>query len=102
MSIPRHPRKCGAFRQITCPFRGRLAPCAQTRSSFPAITRRATLRGGMDAMGDRQWNSIGRLLALLYAAGWFAGTWIFTLVGFAIIAPSPPDAADRVAHYAYE
>jgi len=56
----------------------------------------------MNAMGDRQWHSIGRLLALLYAAGWFAGTWIFTLVSFAIISPSPPQAADRVAHYAYE
>src|ERR1700674_4082423 len=48
------------------------------------------------------WLSIGRALAFLYAAGWFAGTWIFTLVSFAIISPQPPDPADRVAHYAYE
>lgn len=53
-------------------------------------------------MGDGRWYSIGRAFAFVYAAGWFAGTWIFTLVGFAIIAPQPPDAADRVAHYAYE
>src|SRR6202171_2169212 len=48
------------------------------------------------------WYSIGRAFAFVYAAGWCAGTWIFTLVSFAIISPRPPDAADRVAHYAYE
>ena len=53
-------------------------------------------------MSTARWYSIGRLLAVVYAAGWFAGTWIFTLVSFAIISPQPPDAADRVAHYAYE
>jgi hypothetical protein len=56
----------------------------------------------MGALSDGHWYSIGRLLAFVYAAGWFAGTWIFTLVSFAIISPTPPDAADRVAHYAYE
>src|SRR5258708_14805024 len=56
----------------------------------------------MDAASNGRWDSIGRVLALIYAAGWFAGTWIFTLVSFAIISPPPPDAADRVAHYAYE
>jgi hypothetical protein len=56
----------------------------------------------MSAMSIARWYSIGRLLAIVYGAGWFAGTWIFTLVSFAIIAPQPPDAADRVAHYAYE
>src|SRR5467141_2265467 len=53
-------------------------------------------------MSSARWYSIGRALALLFAAGWFAGIWIFTLVSFAIIPPRPPDAADRVAHYAYE
>ncbi len=53
-------------------------------------------------MTSASWYSIGRALALLFAAGWFAGVWIFTLVSFAIISPRPPDAADRVAHYAYE
>src|SRR5438094_3204718 len=53
-------------------------------------------------MSNANWYSIGRSLALLFAAGWFAGIWIFTLVSFAIISPRPPDAADRVAHYAYE
>src|SRR6266852_1464469 len=53
-------------------------------------------------MSSASWDSIGRALALLFAAGWFAGIWIFTLVSFAIISPRPPDAADRVAHYAYE
>src|SRR2546430_15981315 len=53
-------------------------------------------------MSNASWYSIGRSLALLFATGWFAGTWIFTLVSFAIISPRPPDAADRVAHYAYE
>src|SRR6266550_7574260 len=53
-------------------------------------------------MSNASWYSIGRSLALLFAAGWFAGIWIFTLVSFAIISPQPPDAADRVAHYAYE
>lgn len=53
-------------------------------------------------MSNAGWYSIGRTLALVFAAGWFAGTWIFTLVSFAIISPRPPDAADRVAHYAYE
>ena len=53
-------------------------------------------------MSSASWYSIGRALALLFAAGWFAGIWIFTLVSFAIISPRPPDAADRVAHYAYE
>src|SRR5438067_12520834 len=53
-------------------------------------------------MSNANWYSIGRSLALLFAAGWFAGIWIFTLVSFAIISPSPPDATDRVAHYAYE
>ena len=53
-------------------------------------------------MSTARWYSIGRLLAFVYAAGWFAGTWIFTLVSFAIISPQPPDAADRAAHYAYE
>src|SRR5438445_6632062 len=48
------------------------------------------------------WHSIGRPLAFVYAAGWFAGTWIFTLVSFAIISPPPPDVGDRIAHYAYE
>lgn len=48
------------------------------------------------------WYSIGRVLAFVYAAGWFAGTWIFTLVSFAVISPQSPDPADRVAHYAYE
>src|SRR6202158_1186858 len=48
------------------------------------------------------WYSIGRAFAFVYAAGWFAGTWIFTLVSFAIISPQSPDPADRVAHYAYE
>src|SRR5438309_11857230 len=47
------------------------------------------------------WHSIGRPLAFVYAAGWFAGTWIFTLVSFAIISPPPPDVGDRIAHYAY-
>jgi len=56
----------------------------------------------MDTVSSAGWSSIGRTLAFVYAAGWFAGTWIFTLVSFAIIAPQPPDAADRVAHYAYE
>lgn len=56
----------------------------------------------MNAEPTVRWYSIGRLLAIVYAAGWFAGTWIFTLVSFAIISPQPPDAADRVAHYAYE
>lgn len=53
-------------------------------------------------MNSAGWYSIGRGLAFIYGAGWFAGTWIFTLVSFAIISPSSPDAADRVAHYAYE
>src|SRR2546429_2055165 len=53
-------------------------------------------------MSRASWYSIGRALGLLFATGWFAGTWIFTLVSFAIISPRPPDAADRVAHYAYE
>ena len=53
-------------------------------------------------MSRASWYSIGRALGLLFAAGWFAGIWIFTLVSFAIISPRPPDAADRVAHYAYE
>ncbi len=53
-------------------------------------------------MSSASWYSIGRALALLFAAGWFAGIWIFTLVSFAIISPRPPDVADRVAHYAYE
>src|SRR5260370_6442322 len=53
-------------------------------------------------MSSASWYSIGRALALLFAAGWLAGLWIFTLVSFAIISPRPPDAADRVAHYAYE
>src|ERR1700694_3063503 len=53
-------------------------------------------------MSSAGWYSIGRTFAFVYAAGWFAGTWIFTLVSFAIISPRPPDAADRVAHYAYE
>src|SRR5438309_7495745 len=53
-------------------------------------------------MSNASWYSIGRSLALLFAAGWFSGIWIFTLVSFAIISPRPPDAADRVAHYAYE
>ncbi|MDQ6720602.1 MAG: hypothetical protein M3003_07385 [Candidatus Dormibacteraeota bacterium] len=53
-------------------------------------------------MSSAGWYSIGRTFAFVYAAGWFAGTWIFTLVSFAIISPPPPDAADRVAHYAYE
>src|SRR5713226_9299812 len=53
-------------------------------------------------MTSASWYSIGRALALLFAAGWFAGICIFTLVSFAIISPQPPDAADRVAHYAYE
>src|SRR5438445_12724768 len=53
-------------------------------------------------MSNANWYSIGRSLALLFAAGWFSGIWIFTLVSFAIISPRPPDAADRVAHYAYE
>src|SRR5260370_22844221 len=53
-------------------------------------------------MSSASWYSIGRALALLFAAGWVAGIWIFTLVSFAIISPPPPDAADRVAHYAYE
>src|SRR5947209_10482161 len=53
-------------------------------------------------MSRASWYSIGRALGLLFAAGWFAGIWIFTLVSFAIISPQPPDAADRVAHYAYE
>src|SRR6202158_5926156 len=48
------------------------------------------------------WYSIGRAFAFVYAAGWFAGTWIFTLVSFAIISPQSPDPVDRVAHYAYE
>ena len=56
----------------------------------------------MNAVSTARWYSIGRLLAFVYAAGWFAGTWIFTLVSFAIISPQPPDAADRAAHYAYE
>src|SRR5438309_1592315 len=56
----------------------------------------------MSAVSTARWYSIGRLLAVVYAAGWFAGTWIFTLVSFAVISPQPPDAADRVAHYAYE
>src|SRR5947209_11577531 len=56
----------------------------------------------MDATRASRWYPIGRALALIYAAGWFVGTWIFTLVSFAIISPQPPDAADRVAHYAYE
>ena len=56
----------------------------------------------MNATSDGRWHSIGRVFAFVYAAGWFAGTWIFTLVSFAIISPSPPDATDRVAHYAYE
>src|SRR5438105_3573900 len=56
----------------------------------------------MGASSTARWYFLGRALAFVYAAGWFAGTWIFTLVGFAIIAPQPPDAADRVAHYAYE
>ena len=53
-------------------------------------------------MSTAGWYSVGRAFAFVYAAGWFAGTWIFTLVSFAIISPQPPDAADRVAHYAYE
>src|SRR5260370_22456731 len=53
-------------------------------------------------MSSASWYSIGRALALLFAAGWFAGIWIFTVVSFAIISPRPPGAADRVAHYAYE
>src|SRR5438094_7417083 len=53
-------------------------------------------------MSRASWYSIGRALGLLFATGWFAGTWIFTLVSFAIISPRPPDAADRVAHNAYE
>ena len=56
----------------------------------------------MSAVSTARWYSIGRLLAVVYAVGWFAGTWIFTLVSFAVISPQPPDAADRVAHYAYE
>src|SRR5438874_11611564 len=56
----------------------------------------------MDATRASGWYPIGRALALIYAAGWFVGTWIFTLVSFAVISPQPPDAADRVAHYAYE
>jgi hypothetical protein len=56
----------------------------------------------MNAVSTARWYSIGRLLAVVYAAGWFTGTWIFTLVSFAIISPQPPDATDRVAHYAYE
>jgi hypothetical protein len=56
----------------------------------------------MDATSGAAWSSIGRVLAVVFAVGWFAGTWIFTLVGFAVIAPRAPDAADRVAHYAYE
>src|SRR5438132_350083 len=56
----------------------------------------------MDATRASRWYPIGRALALIYAAGWFVGTWIFTLVSFAIISPQPPDATDRVAHYAYE
>src|SRR5438128_1777190 len=56
----------------------------------------------MDATRASGWYPIGRALAFIYAAGWFVGTWIFTLVSFAIIAPEPPDSADRVAHYAYE
>jgi len=56
----------------------------------------------VDTVSSAGWSSIGRTLAFVYAAGWFTGTWIFTLVSFAIIAPQPPDAADRVAHYAYE
>jgi hypothetical protein len=53
-------------------------------------------------MNTATWYSIGRALAVVFAAGWFTGTWIFTLASFAIISPRPPDAADRVAHYAYE
>jgi hypothetical protein len=53
-------------------------------------------------MNDTRWSSFGRAFALVYASGWLAGTWIFTLVGFAVIAPQSPDASDRVAHYAYE
>ena len=56
----------------------------------------------MDATRASGWYPIGRALAFIYAAGWFVGTWVFTLVSFAIISPQPPDAADRVAHYAYE
>src|SRR5881392_3945851 len=56
----------------------------------------------MDATRASGWYPIGRALAFIYAAGWFVGTWVFTLVSFAIISPSPPDATDRVAHYAYE
>src|SRR2546428_13976660 len=56
----------------------------------------------MNAVSTARWYSIGRLLAFVYAAGWFAGTWIFTVVSFAIISPQSPDPADRAAHYAYE
>src|SRR5207248_2248665 len=50
----------------------------------------------MDATRASGWYPIGRALAFIYAAGWFVGTWVFTLVSFAIISPQPPDAADRV------
>lgn len=53
-------------------------------------------------MSSAGWYTFGRALAFVFAAGWFVGTWIFTLVSFAIISPRSPDAADRVAHYAYE
>lgn len=53
-------------------------------------------------MSSSAWYPSGRALAVVYAATWFAGTWIFTLVSFAIISPPPPEPADRVAHYAYK
>src|SRR3989442_9735882 len=53
-------------------------------------------------MSSSGWYPSGRALAVVYAATWFAGTWIFTLVSFAIISPPPPEPADRVAHYAYK
>src|SRR3982074_871749 len=56
----------------------------------------------MNAVSTAGWYSVTRALAFVYGAGWFAGTWIFTLVSFGVISPQPPDAADRVAHYAYE
>jgi hypothetical protein len=41
-------------------------------------------------MSSAKWYPIGRALAFVYAAGGFAGTWIFTLVSFALISPRPP------------